>query len=608
MTVIQALSNFAGSFAVPLVIVTYLAALLALLWPVQRLIHIFQLESYKRPQLFLRLKEDPSHRRRLWKDWRNGMLWQLPVLALLLGFSIYQAIRSAKLGCVLDTRIFVAIALAYALMWGDAFRHGWLLWKKEPSKKPLAVTARVKRLVGALALVLVLVALVGFFLLVLVQAFAALTMGDAGLMPGRGWLSTLWHEFAQGQGAGFVLGIGLGLAALVALATALLSRLLALASLLTQPIEKAIQRRFFNEARAKLASYGDMIRIGITGSYGKTSAKVILATILSEKYKTLATPASYNTPMGVSKVIRETLDHTYEVFIGEMGARHKGDIAEMCDLVRPQYGLITSIGPQHLETMFTIENIARTKYELVQALPAEGMAFLPGDNDICFELYKQTTKPKALFGVREREEPLYMTARNMAHGPQGSTFDLVGPAGESVRCTTQLLGEHNVQNILGCAAVAHALGLTLQQIAAGIAKAQPVEHRLQLIPTSNGVTVIDDAFNSNPAGARAALAVLKAFPGRKIIVTPGLVELGDAEAEENRAFGAAMAATVDVAILVARNAPAMKEGLLQAGFPEDNIHVVGKLAQATRILAQIGRAGDVVLFENDLPDHYESEK
>ena len=199
-----------------------------------------------------------------------------------------------------------------------------------------------------------------------------------------------------------------------------------------------------------------------------------------------------------------------------------------------------------------------------------------------------------------------MSARDITHGPQGSTFTLTGPDGSAVRCTTRLLGRHNVQNILGCAAVAHALGLTMEEIARGIGKVEPVEHRLQLIPTGNGITVIDDAFNSNPAGTRAALEVLKDFPGRKIIVTPGLVELGEAEAAENEAFGRAMAGAVDIAILVARNAAAMKKGLLEAGFDEDNLIVTGKLAEATAALGSLARVGDVVLFENDLPDHYET--
>jgi UDP-N-acetylmuramoyl-tripeptide--D-alanyl-D-alanine ligase len=477
-------------------------------------------------------------------------------------------------------------------------------WKRQPSKKPLKVTARVVRLNVTLLIVLAIV--------LATEALYIFIIAGYLLFP------LFYYVFASAQGSP-LMGTAVTVEWIVLIVVlwalnsfvqyvtvSMLPRLLALASILVQPIETAIRNWYFNDAKKKLAGFQDMIRIGITGSYGKTSAKVILATILSEKYKTYATPHSYNTPMGVTRAIREQLDGSYQVFIAEMGARRTGDVAELCRLVCPRYGLLTGIGPQHIETFLTMKNVASTKYELVESLPQDGMAFFPCDNGICLALYRKTNKPKALFGFDDCGEPLTMTARDISSGPQGSAFILVGPGGEAVQCTTALLGRHNVQNILGAAAVAHTLGLSMEEIARGIAKTEPVEHRLQLIPTGNGITVIDDAFNSNPAGARAAIEVLKSFPGRKIIVTPGLVELGDAEAEENEAFGQAMAGAVDIAILVARNAEAMKRGLLDAGFDEGNVIVTGKLAEATVELGKLTRIGDVVLFENDLPDHYET--
>ncbi|MFR6571569.1 MAG: glutamate ligase domain-containing protein [Christensenellales bacterium] len=162
-------------------------------------------------------------------------------------------------------------------------------------------------------------------------------------------------------------------------------------------------------------------------------------------------------------------------------------------------------------------------------------------------------------------------------------------------------------NVLGCAAVAHALGLSLEQIAAGVAKAEPVEHRLQLINPNNGTLVIDDAFNSNPNGTKAAMEVLSMYTQfRRICVTPGMVELGEKEEEENEAFGARMAAVCHYVVLVGQTrAIPIKRGLLSAGFPEENIFIGENLDQATEILGAFIRPGDVVLFENDLPDHYE---
>ncbi len=558
-----------------------LLALIALL-PAQHYIHIFQLESYKRPQFFLRLKEDPAYQKRLQK--RCTVLWFVQLGALALVVLLTAVVRSLPLGLVAGA-VMVAISLAGHLI-------PFLRDLRQPQKKPLKYTSRVIRLNVALALCAVLLQVVVYGLLISVL----ISIKGPIVMTGGPCLGSL----------GIALAVFLLIVTLADLSFTYLPNLIAVASVLVQPMEKAVQAWYLNDAKKKLAAMKDLLVVGITGSYGKTSAKVILATILSEKYKTYATPASYNTPMGLTRAIREQLDASHQVFIAEMGARHMGDIAELCRLVRPKYGLLTSVGPQHLETMFTIENITRTKYELIESLPPDGMGFLPSDNEICLELYKKTEKPKALFGFDGHGERLYMAASGIEHGHLGSTFTLTGPDGQSVRCTTKLLGKHNVQNILGCAAVAYALGLTMEEIARGIAKAQPVEHRLQLVPTANGITVIDDAFNSNPAGARAALEVLGSFPGRKIIVTPGLVELGDAEEAENEAFGRAMAPVVDIAILVARNAAAMKKGLLEAGFPEDNLIVTGKLAEATAALGHLTRVGDVVLFENDLPDHYET--
>ena len=377
---------------------------------------------------------------------------------------------------------------------------------------------------------------------------------------------------------------------------------LALSALLAQPMEKAINRHFFRDAQKKLQNDPNLIRIGITGSYGKTSTKFILATLLREKYVVLATPSSFNTPMGLTRVVREQLRPEHQVFLAEMGARHKGDIAELVDLVHPQYGVLTSVGPQHLETFGTIETVAQTKYELIEGLPADGAAFFAGDGGICEALYAKTTIDKTLAGLTEacsvRAEDIRVTT-------DGSTFVLVTPQGR-VECHTPLLGRHNIQNAVLCAAVACKLGLSLAQIAAGLSKVEPVEHRLQLIRGAGGVTVIDDAFNANPAGAKAAMEVLAGFPGRRICVTPGMVELGEEEEELNRLFGRQMAAACTIAILVGkRRAKPIAEGLREAGFAEENLHIVANLDEATALLARTTQPGDVVLFENDLPDNYD---
>lgn len=297
-----------------------------------------------------------------------------------------------------------------------------------------------------------------------------------------------------------------------------------ISNFLSGPAEKIIGDFYINSAKFKLLKkqYKKLIKIGVTGSYGKTSTKFILQTILSEKYKVLASPESYNTTMGNVKVIRKMLKPEHEIFISEMGARHRYDIREICDIVRPQIGLITSIGPQHLETFKKVENIVKTKSELLEALPTDGVVFLPNDDSHCLQLYNKEKRKKYIYGIKDTHADVY--AKNIKITKQGTEFIAVTKQGE-IYCKSKLLGEHNVQNILGAIAIATYLGLTNEEISNGVKNIKPVEHRLQILDGKNGITVIDDAFNSNPVGSKMALDVIKEFEGRKIIITPGMVEL-----------------------------------------------------------------------------------
>lgn len=377
-----------------------------------------------------------------------------------------------------------------------------------------------------------------------------------------------------------------------------------LANYLAWPTETGINDRFIKQAKRKLKKreYKNLIRIGITGSYGKTSTKFILKTILSEKYNVLATPESYNTTMGNVRVIREQLKTEHDVFISEMGARYRRDIAEICDFVRPQYSIITSIGPQHLETFKSIDNIIKTKADIINTMEPDGVVFLPKDNEHCKKLYNKENREKYSYSLKSKDADVY--AQNIVLDENGSNFVAITSIGK-INCSTKLLGEHNIENILGCIAIAVKLGLSVEQIEAGVKKIEPVPHRLQILNNNNGTIVIDDAFNSNPVGAKMAIDVLGKFKGRKIVITPGMVELGKEEKNENRKFGKHMASVVDIAILVGqKRSEPIVEGLRQGKFNEMNIFVVQDLKAATAKLAEISQVGDVILFENDLPDSY----
>ena len=381
-----------------------------------------------------------------------------------------------------------------------------------------------------------------------------------------------------------------------------------LSSYLIWPVEQFINSWYLRDAKRRIKTLEPTV-IGITGSYGKTSTKYILHQILSEKYNTLMTPDSYNTPMGICKVIRGDLLPDHEYFIVEMGAYKRGDIKELCDLVFPEIGILTAVGPQHLERFKSIENTTQAKYELIQSLPTNGLAVINIDNNICKELADKTdTVPLIRYGVNSNDTNR-LTADDIKQSETGLSFTLQDNISGAVEISTKLLGKHNVSNILAAVAVAQHCGMTLNEISKALKALEPVPHRLQLMDSGTGITVIDDSFNANPEGAKAALEVLSDFLSngisQKVLVTPGLVELGEQEYDANKKFGSDAAKVCDLVILVgpARTLPIL-DGLKTEDYPEDKIYIAKDLKDAQQQLAIRLSPGDVVLFENDLPDNY----
>ena len=396
---------------------------------------------------------------------------------------------------------------------------------------------------------------------------------------------------------------------------------LTVANLLIYPLERTINGAYLLSARKRIKTLQPKV-VGITGSYGKTSTKYILHQILSQKFNTLMTPDSYNTPMGICKVIRGELTAEHEIFIVEMGAYKRGDIRELCNLASPEIGILTAVGPQHLERFKSIENIAKTKYELIELLPSDGLAIFNCDNEICAELAnkrEQSGNPVRRYATEPFSVPLVsesaeLTATDIRHTDGGLTFTARVPISSAevaeAEIRTQLLGKHNVSNILAAMAVAIECGMTLEEIRVAIANVEPVPHRLQLTSNGGDVTIIDDSFNSNPVGAKAALEVLTEIQGRKkVLVTPGMVELGEREYEENKRLGEHAADVCDLVILVGptRTTPIL-DGLKAAQYPSQQIIVALNLEEVKQHLATRVQAGDVVLFENDLPDNYNEER
>ena len=423
------------------------------------------------------------------------------------------------------------------------------------AKKPLVFTARVKRM-GLTDLILHLLPLLFGFFAPEGEAFGALLMSFALL--GAPWL-------------------------------------LLAANTLNRPLEKAVDRHYIRDARRVLQDCPKLTVIGVTGSYGKTSVKFFLEKLLSAEYNVLVTPLNYNTTLGVVRTVRENLRPTHEIFVCEMGARNVGDIKEICDLVHPRMGVITAIGPQHLESFGSLANVVKTKFELADALPPDGIFF--GNMDSEEIRNRKVSVPTVGYGLLRgdyRAEDIRCDERGLRFTVRGVEFE------------TKLLGKHNVQNITAAIAVANTLGIPLEKLRQPVRRLEAVEHRLQLRGSGNRL-IIDDAYNSNPAGASAALETLGMFEGLRILVTPGMVELGAKQSELNTAFGREAASRCDRAVLVGkRQAPPIQAGLLEAGFPAEHIFVADTVEEAISLADSFDAGGGrrVILLENDLPDNY----
>ncbi|HSK69134.1 MAG TPA: UDP-N-acetylmuramoyl-tripeptide--D-alanyl-D-alanine ligase, partial [Candidatus Limnocylindria bacterium] len=408
---------------------------------------------------------------------------------------------------------------------------------------------------------------------------------------------------AVGLLAGAALGALVPRAGMTSVLPLLLPFWVLLAAWLAWPLEKAIQLLYRLDARRILDRYreGGLTVIGITGSYGKTSVKNALGAMLSQKGPACVTPASFNTPMGLARCIREDLGPQHRFFVAEMGARHPQDIRVLGRFIRPQAGILTAIGPQHLETMGTIEQIGKTKYDLIRALPHDGFAVFSHDGALVSEYHEKTAVPKALVGIPGSAA----WAEDVELGRDGSRFTLCLPDGGRAFVQTRLAGEHSVRNILMAAVMAMRFGVTLEQVRRAAEGLYPLPSRLQASRHAGGWTAINNGFNSNPDSSRKALEVLRGYPGRRIVVTPGFIEQGRQEEEANRRLGSDIAAVADLALLVGekRTRPIL-QGLLEGGMPEENVRMFASLADANAFVAQNCGEGDTVLYENDLPDHY----
>src|ERR1035437_4278204 len=348
--------------------------------------------------------------------------------------------------------------------------------RRVPSKKPLVYTGRARRLL-------------------------AVSIGLATILIVPGML--VIHGLAVGAGVSRAYAPGFAVLTIAAVAVVAAPITAMVANLCLLPIQASVNLMYRIRARRKLDRFKPMV-VGITGSYGKTSTKYFTEALMGSRFRVLKTRASFNTILGVCRAINEELGPEHEVLIVEMGAYRRGEIRDMARLTRPRIGVLTAIGPQHLERFGSIETIEKAKFELLEALPADGVAVINNDDPRVRWLAGTLRGP----GVRRygidyssgeySSGELDLRADSIEHGSDGLTFNLIDREGHRVTVKTRLIGLHNVSNILAAAMVAQVAGVSLREIAGAIGRLQPVPHRLETHTGADGVTIIDDAYNSNP--------------------------------------------------------------------------------------------------------------
>ncbi|MEG1597467.1 MAG: Mur ligase family protein [Bacilli bacterium] len=439
-------------------------------------------------------------------------------------------------------------------------------YKKAQNKKPLVITARIKRLMFTSIIIII------------------------GLFTVYYFKDNLTNLL------------------IINFITIILYLVIMIINIINYPIERMVYFYYLNKAKKKLLNMNNLKVIGITGSYGKTSSKNILNDILNVKYNSLATPKNLNTHYGLMITINNHLSKFDDIFIAEMGAYVKGEIKSLCEFVKPTYAILTTIGTAHLETFGSEENIIEAKFELVESLPKDGLAILNKDDSKQVN-YKLKNKVKIKwFAINNKDADVF--ALNIKCDNKGTNFDVkFKDDNELYHFTTKLLGNHNVYNILSSILLGKELGLSIKELQNGVRSVNQIEHRLELKPIFNFYQ-IDDAYNSNPIGAKSALDVLNMMPGVKVVVTPGMIELGKKEFELNKIFGKQISSVADYVILIGeKRTKAIYEGLLDCKYDKDNIYILNDVRDAYKLISTLKSKKEVyALFENDLPDTYNEGK
>jgi UDP-N-acetylmuramoyl-tripeptide--D-alanyl-D-alanine ligase len=374
--------------------------------------------------------------------------------------------------------------------------------------------------------------------------------------------------------------------------------------LLAQPFFVAARGKILQKAKEKVGRFPKLKVIAITGSYGKTSTKEFLSTILAERFKVLATPDHKNSEIGIAQTILQELTASHEIFIVEMGAYNKGGIKLLCDMVRPSIGVVAGVNEQHLATFGSLENLlsAEGGRELLENLPQTGLLIVNGENKYCLDLYKRAKIDKKVYTLsKERIESDIWAEEVSAHT---DSLDFVArvKSGELAHLHVKVLGKQHVQNVLGAVLTAKHLGMTMDQISHGTNNITQKQGGMALRKGAHGIHVVDSSYSANPDGVSADLDYLSIFPGKKVIVMPCLIELGQKSIEVHIQIGKKIAEICDMAIITTKDAfEEIRNGAIMNGMDVKNIVFCEHPKEIMAIIGAHCKEGDAVLLEGRVP-------
>jgi len=364
--------------------------------------------------------------------------------------------------------------------------------------------------------------------------------------------------------------------------------------LLFQPITVFMRNRIIKKAIKKRKALDNLLVVGVTGSYGKTSTKEFLKEILSSEFKVVSTERNENSEIGIAQCILNQVNDEHEIFICEMGAYNRGGIKLLCDIAQPKIGILTGVNNQHLATFGSEKNIVKGKFELINALPSEGLAVLNWDSELIKDNFNSTVN-SIKYSISEKQD---IWAEEIKENKEGISFKAVLKTGESQVFETSIHGVHNVSNLLSAIVVAKKLGMELEVIAE---KVKEIKGGME-IKRFNNFDLINATYSSNYNGVMSHLEYLKNWEGRKILIMPCLIELGSEGKETHRKIGRKIGEVCDLAIITSKDYfKDLKRGAIESGMKPEEVVFIQNGSKILKKLFNIANENSVVLLESRVP-------